>query len=145
MQICICFCFFSFVFYFCDVVARRTFHEEMLHNLILCNPSNWLCVLHGVAAIGILIFDKGKAQWPSAVLVTGELICRLSTLHTAIIKRRNILIAVSAFSVVSNCTTPVPRERPLGSYWISARSTFPMVVKSSTKSSLLVDHGSFAS
>jgi hypothetical protein len=46
---------------------------------------------------------------------------------------------------VSNSTTPEPRERPLGSYWISARLTVPMVVKRSTRSSLLVDHGSFSS
>ena len=51
-------------------------------------------------------------------------------------------MAVSAFSEVSNFTTPVPRERPLSSYWISARSTVPIVVKSSTRSSLLVDQGS---
>lgn len=51
-------------------------------------------------------------------------------------------MAVSAFSAESNSTTPVPFDRPLGSYWISARSTLPMVEKRSTKSSLLVDHGS---
>jgi hypothetical protein len=56
---------------------------------------------------------------------------------------RNLQIADSAFCTVSNCTTPVPLERPLGSYWISARSTLPIVEKSSTKSSLLVDQGSW--
>lgn len=56
--------------------------------------------------------------------------------------RENIPIAVSAVSALSNCTTPVPRERPLGSYWISARSTLPMVENRSTRSSLQVDQGS---
>lgn len=48
---------------------------------------------------------------------------------------------VWASLVLENWTTPLPRERPFGSYWISARSTVPMVWKSSTKSSLLVLHG----
>jgi hypothetical protein len=52
-------------------------------------------------------------------------------------------MAVSACSVVSNSTTPVPLERPLGSYMISAFLTVPIVVKRSTRSSLLVDHGSW--
>lgn len=50
-------------------------------------------------------------------------------------------MAVSAVSAVSKRTTPVPRDLPLGSYWISACSTFPMVENSSTRSSLLVDQG----
>jgi hypothetical protein len=53
----------------------------------------------------------------------------------------NLEMAVAASSWEPNSTTPVPRERPLGSYWISARSTLPMVVKSSIRSSLLVLQG----
>src|ERR1700760_3870542 len=52
-------------------------------------------------------------------------------------------MAVSALSAVSNSTTPLPLERPLGSYWISARLTSPIVENRSTRSSLLVDQGSF--
>lgn len=51
-------------------------------------------------------------------------------------------MAVSDVSAESKRTTPVPRERPLGSYWISACSTLPIVVNNSTRSSLLVDQGS---
>lgn len=51
-------------------------------------------------------------------------------------------MAVSEVSAESKRTTPVPRERPLGSYWISACSTLPIVVNNSTRSSLLVDQGS---
>lgn len=51
-------------------------------------------------------------------------------------------MAVSAVSALSKRTTPLPRDRPLGSYWISACSTLPMVENNSTRSSLLVDHGS---
>lgn len=53
-------------------------------------------------------------------------------------------MAVPASSWPSNWTTPVPRERPFGSYWISALLTLPMVVNNSMRSSLLVDQGSYA-
>ena len=46
----------------------------------------------------------------------------------------NFWIAVSAVSMASNWTTPIPRDRPDGSYPISARSTFPMVVNNSIRS-----------
>lgn len=40
-----------------------------------------------------------------------------------------------------NCTTPLPLER-VPSYRISARTTWPIVSNSSTRSSFVVDHGS---
>ena len=52
----------------------------------------------------------------------------------------NAPIAVSASSICSNCTIPIPLLR-LPSYKISACCTCPVVSNSSTRSSLAVDQG----
>jgi hypothetical protein len=118
--------------------------QPCLHDLVLCKTAGSFGALHRVAAAEIGVFDKRQAKRTATVLVTSELRCkfRVSTTDAFSALRVHLPIAVSAFSAESNSTTPVPRERPLGSYWISARSTLPIVVKSSTRSSLLVDHGS---
>ena len=87
------------------------------HDLVLSKALSDLG-LHGIGgALKVGVLDERKAERTTAVLVAGELgYGRVSiTLHT--IKDHVYLqMAVSAFSGVSNSTTPVPRERPLGSY-----------------------------
>lgn len=121
--------------------CRWAKHLVHLHHLLLGNSASCFFAFHGVAA-NIHVLHKGQAKGSSAILITGKLGCENVSLEGKLKLTRHVQIAVSAFSALSNCTTPVPRERPLGSYWISARSTLPIVVKSSTRSSLLVDHGS---
>jgi hypothetical protein len=115
----------------------------ILHHLVLSHARTFC--LHNITSICVCVLDVGEAKRPSAVLITGKFSCNHS-LACCCRPTNNpishIPIAVSASSAALNSTTPVPRERPLGSYWISALSTFPMVVKSSTRSSLLVDQGS---
>jgi hypothetical protein len=115
----------------------------MLHHLVLSHAST-IC-LHSFTSICIRVLDVGEAERPSPVLISSEFSCE-HQLACCYPRRgspiNHIPIAVSASSAELNSTTPVPRERPLGSYWISALSTFPIVVKSSTRSSLLVDQGS---
>ena len=126
----------------CDGLSRRERHPP-LHDLVLCDPPSCFGAFHGIATIRVRVFDKRETEGPSAVLVARKFSCTpISPFFLSVGAASNrIPIAVSAFSAVSNWTTPVPRDRPLGSYWISARSTLPIVVKSSTRSSLLVDHG----
>lgn len=122
-------------------------HEASLHDLVLCEThghAGLLLTLHGIhCRLLVGISDVGQAERATTVLVSGELGCTYcQTSSRLYIAEYGLLIAVAASSTLPNSTTPVPRERPLGSYWISARSTLPIVVKSSTRSSLLVDQGS---
>jgi hypothetical protein len=98
--------------------------------------------LHSFVAVDVGVFDVAQSERAAAVHVACELCCEVLAWARRPGVRRHIQMAVSAFSAVSNSTTPDPRDRPPGSYWISARSTLPIVVNSSTKSSLLVDQGS---
>lgn len=120
---------------------RKRAGQAILHHLVLSHTSAFS--LHSITSIRVGVFDVGQAKWSSTVLITGEFCYRPTSAYRGEIKVwRHLPIAVSASSAELNSTTPVPLERPLGSYWISALSTFPMVVKSSTRSSLLVDQGS---
>lgn len=116
------------------------------HDLVLGDAASRLSTLHHVpgtrTGTGVQILDESDAQRATAVLVAGELGCRDVSMDLHWRRREDLPIAVSAVSALSNSTTPVPRERPLGSYWISAFSTLPMVEKRSIRSSLQVDHGS---
>lgn len=122
----------------------RTRMAPALHDLVLRDARSCFCTFHGIAAVGVRVLDKCQAERTPAILVACKFRCTtVSAFCHARPMQHHIPMAVSAFSAVSNCTTPVPRDRPFGSYWISARSTLPMVVKSSTRSSLLVDHGNW--
>lgn len=125
-------------------VLRLTWTPYQLHDLILCQTTGRFGTLHNISTAKVRVLDESEAKGASTILIAGEFSCCAVSifLRQNASSIGNLPIAVSAFSALSNCTTPVPRERPFGSYWISARSTFPIVVKSSTKSSLLVDHGS---
>lgn len=121
-----------------------------LHDLVLSNAGWFVTHVPSLAwARRMDISDECDSQRTATVLVTGEFGYRNWSAYFFLItinnKRSSLLylqIAVSAVSGLSNSTTPVPRERPLPSYWISARSTLPIVVNRSTKSSLQVDQGS---
>jgi len=114
--------------------------QIFLHDLVLRQGAS--IGLHVVTVARIRVAHVRQTERTSAVLVASELGCD-SVSEKDGGRPRGAPIAVSAFSALSNSTTPEPRDRPLGSYWISARLTGPMVVKISTRSSLLVDHGNF--
>jgi hypothetical protein len=117
--------------------------EKTLHDLVLSETASGLDSLHGLSAVGkVGVADMRQAKRATSILVSREFGCATVRLSLKF-GREHIPIEVTASSNFSNWTTPVPRERPLASYWISARATFPIVLKSSTKSSLLVDHGSY--
>lgn len=115
----------------------------VLHDLILRDATRRR--VHSIAlAWRSKVLDKRDPQRATTVLVASELGC-ISVSFT-VFRGQNgshAPIAVSAVSALSNCTTPVPRDLPFGSYWISARSTLPMVENKSTRSSLQVDHGNY--
>lgn len=117
------------------------------HDLILSKPAGSFGSLHGISVADVGVLDVREAEGATTILIAGELGCEIvsNCQPPKPTVPRSLQIAVSALSAVSNSTTPVPRERPLGSYCISARSTLPIVVNSSTRSSLLVDHGSYCS
>ena len=124
------------------------------HDLILGQALRGLGALHHLrAGTRMHILDKRNSQRTASILVASELGWRGETVSNETRKKKgrhyrtkgttNSPIAVSASSALSNSTTPVPRERPLGSYWISARSTLPIVENRSIRSSLQVDQGSY--
>lgn len=101
-----------------EIANKKTCSD--LHDLVLRKTSG-LCSLHHVHVLrswaGIQVLDKGDAQRATSVLVTGELGCEELAMPFNFFSELWISpIAVSAVSGVSNSTTPVPRERPLGSY-----------------------------
>ena len=87
------------------------------HDLILRQSSSIFLALHCVGTIGAEVFDIGETERTSSVLVSRELGCekRVSVDLEADMSQ-HIQMAVSALSAVSNWTTPVPLERPFGSY-----------------------------
>ena len=113
--------------------ARRPFERDQrpeekrtktrLHNLVLCQ-TGWLLAFHHVIVArgaGVHVLDESDAEGTAAVLVAGELGWNGVSVGFSgngfFVGSVVILpIEVSAVSGVSNWTTPVPRERPLGSY-----------------------------
>jgi len=126
---------------------KRQLRIEMrLKSAHLVVRDDLLGTIHLVSAV-VGVANETEAQGATTVEISGEFSYDGSksahgTPPVPSTSMWNPPMAVSAFSAVSNCTTPVPLDRPLGSYWISARSTFPIVLNSSTRSSLLVDQGS---
>lgn len=98
--------------------VERGKNTILLHDLVLGDTASRLGTLHGVygASACIHVLDKSDAERTATVLITGELGYTNVSVCSGRCSLENIPIAVSAVSALSNWTTPVPRERPLGSY-----------------------------
>lgn len=88
-----------------------------LHNLFLGQACLLLALHHITTILTVVgILDVTKAKWPTTVLIAREFGYKRLVHVTMSWMWVFIQIAVSAFSAVSNRTTPVPLERPFGSY-----------------------------
>lgn len=93
-------------------------NKVLLHDLILRDSRRRFKVaLHRVGVTGarVHVFDKGNTQGTTTVLVSREFGYSKSVVYEKG-KKRDVQMEVSAVSSLSNWTTPVPRERPFGSY-----------------------------
>ena len=95
----------------------RSFPVSDSHNLVLGQATSMLRSFHSVSIALVRILDISQAKRSAAVLVACELRYKHSISKRLECRPKyNLQIAVSASPAFSNSTTPVPRERPLGSY-----------------------------
>jgi hypothetical protein len=88
--------------------------KDSLHNLVLGQASGSLGV-HRVAVALIGVPDIRQTKRTTSILISSEFGCGVLARHN-MNEWEDVQIAVSASSGSSNSTTPLPRERPLGSY-----------------------------
>jgi hypothetical protein len=100
------------------VRGKSKLRKIQLHDLVLGETTGWWDIIHHVALAlrGGHVLDKSDAERAATILISSELGCERISERAECKRERFIQMAVSAVSPLSNWTTPVPRERPLGSY-----------------------------
>ena len=115
---------------------------QQSHHLVLCHPTRCLLTFHGLVAVRIGVFDVAQAEGATTVHVASEFRYDMLAENTREEEARTHRWQSQNSQQCRIRQRQFLGERPPGSYWISARSTLPMVVNNSIKSSLLVDQGS---